>query len=149
MNSRRFIESGSIEAVDQPSFGRIAAHPENDWDGRCCRACSACRGIPADAHEHVHAAVNKFCGKCREPAIVTARPAVLEGHIFSLYIAALPQTLVKGSNHVLGIFGCACAHESNDRRRLLRTRGERPSRPSAAEQHDELAPLQLIELHLR
>ena len=69
------VAARPIRCFDQPGLDWIAAHPENDWDGRGRRACCPRRGIPTDGHEHVYAAADKFCGKCREPVIVTVAPS--------------------------------------------------------------------------
>jgi hypothetical protein len=76
-----------------------------------------------------------------------ARPAELDRDILALDEAALLQTAVKRLQQVHGILGRTRAHESDDRHRLLRARRERPRSCRAAEQRNELAPLQSIELH--
>src|SRR5262249_24918471 len=59
----------------------------------------------------------------------------------------LVQALAKRSGELRAAFRRAEIQEPDHRCRLLRARCERPRRRRAAEQRDELAPLQLIELH--
>jgi hypothetical protein len=66
----------------------------------------------------------------------------------TLDIAGLIQALAERVRHRGIPARRPAAKEANHRhRRLLCTRNERPHRHRAAEQRDELAALQLIELH--
>src|SRR6185503_3428418 len=91
--------------------------------------------------EYVHALLYKFSGERGQPAVVAARPAVLDGHVLAVERAGFSQTFEKRLQHQPSIVGRAGTHETDNRpRRLLCTHRKRPSRSSTAEKRDEIAP---------
>ena len=84
-----------------------------------------------------------------EALVASLRPAILDRDGAALDPAEFAQPLHKGGDPLAPGRRRARAQEPDGRQlaRLLRARRERPRRRRAAEQRDELAPFQLIELH--
>jgi len=75
------------------------------------------------------------------------RPPEFDGHVLALDVAALAQSLAESSHSICERLRRAELEHSNHRHcRLLRARHERPH-GRGAEERDELATFQLIELH--
>jgi hypothetical protein len=67
---------------------------------------------------------------------VVVRPAVFNGDIATLDVAGLSQAALKGENTIRLAFRRGDAKKPDDRHcRLLRSRPERPTDNSVAEQH--------------
>src|SRR5262249_18556417 len=81
--------------------------------------------------------VESFCAALRIPAV--------NDDVVSLHVTKLPELVEQ---HVI-MFQLFVCNEANPPHlaRLLRARCERPRDRRAADQRDELAPFQLIELH--
>jgi hypothetical protein len=93
-------------------------------------------------------AVNQIGRQCRQSVILAVRPAKFDCHIAAPDETSFAQTLVERAQTVRHFVGRSDAEKPCDRhRRLLRARRERPRGRRAAEQRDELAPFQFIELH--
>ena len=75
------------------------------------------------------------------------RPTIFDGHVLALDITGVFEALTKSAQTLRVAVGRYGAEEPNHRHCLLRTRRERPRDGRAAEQRDELAAPQLIELH--
>src|SRR5215470_6060498 len=98
--------------------------------------------------DQVHLGTNQLGGQFGKSLVVPLRPAVLDGDVRTLDITEVAQTQAD-SLKPRGKRRWRCHAEESDPRyfaRLLRASRERPRR-RAAEQRDELAPFQLIELH--
>src|SRR5215470_18074336 len=76
-------------------------------------------------------------------------PSVFDRHVSALDVTGVTQASVKSREKLACQFErCEVEKPDHRHRRLLRARPERPRRRRAAEQRDELAPLDdLIELH--
>src|SRR6516165_4089812 len=84
----------------------------------------------------------------RQSAAFIARPAELDRHVLSFDVASFGQALAECSEQMRGRLWRTGIQESDRRQcRLLRLRRERPCR-RAAEQLDEIASFQPIDLHL-
>jgi hypothetical protein len=79
---------------------------------------------------------------------LSARPPELDRNIAPFLISDLTEALSEGQNIGLEKLGRTCAEKTNYwHRHPLRARTKRPRRRRAAEKRDELATLQLTELH--
>jgi hypothetical protein len=85
-----------------------------------------------------------------ETLVAPLSPAILDGYGSILDPTEFAQSLHKSSGPLAPRQSRGSAQESDGRqlRRLLRLRGERPRSRRAADERDEIAPLQLIEPHL-
>src|SRR5262249_31702486 len=84
---------------------------------------------------------HQVCRQLRQPILLPLRPAVLHCDILAIDEARLLQTLLKRRHEVRRVVSRSDAEKPDYRhRRLLRTRRERPSDRSAAEECDERAP---------
>jgi hypothetical protein len=104
-------------------------------------ACAA-RGLYCD--DYIDAAADKLRRQCWEAAVLAFRRSQLDLDVLSLSVAKLAEGLPKGSQRL----GATNEKKTNspDTIDLLRSPRDRPRRP-AAKQRDELAALQLTELH--
>jgi hypothetical protein len=76
------------------------------------------------------------------------RIAVLDRYILAVDEACFPEALAERGHEMRESLRASAAQEANHRHsRLLRARRERPGRGRAAEQRDELASFQSMELH--
>src|SRR5262249_9089355 len=83
----------------------------------------------------------EFVCQCRQPVVLTVRPAKLDRHVLTCDEAAFAQTAAERSDEVRRVLGRPGTHEADYRRcRLLRARHERPSGYTAAEKCDEFPP---------
>ena len=96
--------------------------------------------------DYGHPAAHKIGCQCGQAAVVASRPAEFNRDVLALNVAALIlQAATECPDEVGGFVGRARAHEP-DHRLLLGVGRQWPSY-CAAEQRDELAALQLFELH--
>src|SRR5687767_14006467 len=79
---------------------------------------------------------------------LSLRRAKLKCNVFPLYIVKFPQSLPEFVFERLRIREAYVERAYLSHLELLRARRERPRCSRAGEQRDELAPSQLIELHL-
>ena len=93
-------------------------------------------------------AADEISHERRQTIVAALQPVVLDRHVLALEIAGFLEALTKRGTILRRAFRRAGVDYSHHRHsRLLRTRRERPAR-YAAEERDELAPFQLIELHV-
>src|ERR1019366_6806304 len=82
----------AIEALNEPRFDGVAAAGEYDWNG-CGRSL---RGqsvrIATTGRDDGDPAADKIGGHCRQPIILSLRPAILDDDVLPLGIAHLLQT---------------------------------------------------------
>src|SRR5262249_29420288 len=82
------------------------------------------------------------------PLVAALRPAVLDCHVAAFHIAGFLQALMECGHHRLVAGGRGGVEKPEHRqRRLLRAGGERDDRRNAAQQREELTPVQLAKLH--
>src|SRR5262245_6429940 len=145
----RQVAAWLVKTFHQAKVNRIASRDENDWDGRrCCLSRAGRRNSATGCNDHRHLAANQVPRQRWELIVVTQRPAKIDLHILSIEIAEFAQPALERDYDSHGIVWRSTAEEPDHRhRRLLRTCRERPSSGRAAEQRDELAPFQLVELH--
>src|SRR5262249_40603448 len=125
------------------SLDRIASCRKYDWDCRSRLLGGFIGWVAADGRDHGYSAVDEFGGQRGETAIVAARPTKLKRNALAFNEAAILQAAPKRFYQMCRLFGRPRTQESNDRQRLLRVHGDRPSR-RAPEQRDELATLHSI-----
>jgi hypothetical protein len=84
----------------------------------------------------------------RQPIVFAVQPAVLDSDFLALDVAGFVEGFTERTNTAHGGLLRLSVDEADHRhRRLLRARVSRPRCRCAAEQCDEVAPFQLIELH--
>src|SRR5262249_25455324 len=106
-----------------------------------CRRCGLRRNCPRRiASDRRHLTANQIGSQRRQSIVVTFTPAIVHGHVSTLDIADLAETLAKGGDDMGGLPGGGAIKEADDwDSALLRARRKRP-RCHTAEQRDELAP---------
>src|SRR5262249_49414388 len=115
-------------------------HEEDNWNGGGRRLRRVCRVNPG-RYNHCDSALNQIGGERGQSIIVTVRPAVFDGYIAPLVIPGFGEALPEPVHPLRRIAGRHSAEESDyRRRRWLRACRERPRR-RAANERDELAPL--------
>ena len=125
---------------DEPLLHRILARREHDRNGRGSRFCR--RRRIAVAGDHGHLTPDQIEGERWQPIGLIVRIAVLNGNVLPLDEAGVFQTLTECRRKMFERRGRRASEEPDHWHRwLLRPRCERPSRCSATEQCDELAPL--------
>src|SRR5213083_1904346 len=98
--------------------------------------------------DHRHLTAYQIGCEVGQSVVLVLRPAILDRHILALDVADFTNALPECGQKACTISRRRAAEEPDHRhRRLLRARGERPRRGRAAEQRDETAPFQWIELH--
>ena len=103
----------------------------------------------AIGRNHRNPTVDQFVCKNRQPTVVAARPAVFNRNILAIDETGLAQTLLEPRDIIRpSLRRCDVEKPDHRHHRLLRVRRERPRGRRSAEHGDEIAPLQLIELHL-
>jgi hypothetical protein len=150
-SGRRERQAGDVAARprqtgDEATAKRVRHCREHDRDdrGRLFR----CERRRSRRHNDIDLEPDKLGGDVRETLGASLRPTNLNRDGASLDPAKFAQSLHK-SGYQLGMGGrCTRDKEPDSRQlpRLLRTRHEWPRR-RAAEERDELASLQLIEVH--
>ena len=106
-----------------------------------------CPGRIGDDHGHL--TTNQLSRHRRHSVVLPLRPAIFDRHVLALDIAGFLQALTERGHHGrVPARRCAVEEPDHRHRRLLRPRRQRPRR-RAAEQGDELAPPQVVELHLQ
>src|SRR5262249_12331187 len=134
------VAAGPGETGDQARPDRVADAGEDDRDCRGCAFRRERRNLPW-GHDHVDLATDEVSGQCRQPIIVTLRPAVFDRQALSLDVADLTQSLVeRGYKQIRRRRRADGAKETDHRHRLLlRTPGGWPSTRCAGEQNDKIA----------
>src|SRR5262245_57481620 len=132
------VAARPIKALYEASLDRIASCRKYNWDCRGGLLGGFIGWVAADGRDHGYSAVDEFGGQRGETAIVAARPTKLKRNALAFNEAAILQATPKRFYQMCRLFGRPRTQESNDRQRLLRVHGDRPSR-RAAEQRDELA----------
>ena len=147
INARR-IAIGSVETGDQPQLDRVVAAGEHDRNG-CGRRFGCERGPDASCRsDDIDSTPNQVTGERRQPIVLTLSPAIFHRHVLPFGVPAILQSLMECCECIGGLARRSAAEKPDHRdRRLLRVRRERPRRSRAAEQRDELAPPQPIEMH--
>src|SRR5262245_31311735 len=144
----REVSAWARETGDEARRDRVVAAGKDDrrrGGGAlrrvCCKVAAACGN-------QVDPTADEFGGQRRQPIVLTLRPAVLDCHVLALDITSLFEALSERGHVCCKGSWRSTAEIANHRQLgLLGSDGERPRRRRAAEERDELASLQLIELH--
>jgi hypothetical protein len=142
------VAARSRQTSDQAGPDRVRHRREHDRDDRCRMLCrEGCRGCHRD--NDIDLEPGKLGRDLGEAFLASLRPAILDRDGAILSPTKLAQSLHK-SGEALALSRRRGTQESDGRQfaRLLRTGREWPHGSRAAEQRDELAPFQLIKLHL-
>ena len=103
--------------------------------------------------DHGHATADEVGHQRWQSIVLAFQPVVLDRHVLAFDGAGFVEAFTERSANARGARGPLAADECNGRRRrLLGTSRKRPCDPCAcraAEQRDELASLQPIEMHPR
>ena len=98
--------------------------------------------------EHVDVESKEFLGQRWQPIIIPLRPTELDEEIATFDPAEIAKSGAKRRNATcLTGRGYKTQEADTSNLKRLRARRERPRSSRAAEQRDEIAPFQLIELH--
>src|SRR5262245_50737359 len=142
------VTAGAAQARDQPEVDRVTRYKEDDWSclGRGLRRKNR-RGRWRDNYSHL--AMNKISRQCRQFVVPAFGPEIFDRHILALDKSGRLQPQAECAQPVYVQVGRVAAYKPNSWQLawLLCARRERPSDCRAAEQRDEIAPFQLIELH--
>src|SRR5262249_16867360 len=146
------IPAWSCKAGDQFVSHRIGHGYRDDGDCAGCLLGRAC-GRRANRDDDIGLAPNQFGSQLAEPIRIPICKKALYGKVLSLCVTKFVQSLQEGVEHVEGwVVKLGAARGQNayprDLRWLVRAGGEWPQGSRAAEQRYELAPFQLIELHM-
>src|SRR5262249_5162015 len=96
---------------------------------------------------HCHPSANEVSRQRRQPIIMALCPPELDRNVLAFDIAGLRKAATETGHEWFVLLGrCRIEEPDHRHRRLLRTRRDRPC-SRAADERDELAPLQLIDLH--
>src|SRR5262249_1921071 len=140
------LPPGRLRLATRPSFTGSVPAAEDDWYRCGCRLGGDCREAVADDDRDLTA--NKIGRQFRQSIGLMLSPTELDGDVPALDVACFLETIAECSCKRCPRVSRRAVQVSDHRhRRLLRARRERPCRRSAAEQRDELAAVQLIELH--
>ena len=132
-----------VAAVDgtcsKSKFDWVGRRFKNDRNG-CSRRFRCERRHSAARCNHCDLSMNQFVCQCRQAIVMAISPTVLDHEVLTFDQIGFAQASPKCSR-AIGVGLRRAGTEESDHRhcRLLRARGERPSR-RAAEQGDEIAP---------
>src|SRR5262249_12814720 len=104
-----------------------------------------CRSAASRRDDHGHAPADHVPGQRYKSIGLTIRGTEINCRVSAFDVTGVFQRLAE-CRHQVKVKGLAVEKSDHRKRRLLRARRERP-RGRAAEQRDELAASQLIELH--
>src|SRR5262245_35227623 len=136
------------EASDKTKPDRVFRDPEDDGDRRGCCFGRQRRRNTSGRDNHGDLPPNQLGRQLRQPIKLILAPTVYDRYVIALDIAGVLEALAKSAQTVLNSLRRSVIKEADHRhRRLLRARREWTRHSRAAEQRDELAPPQLIELH--
>ena len=146
------IDAGRVaarpgEAGDKTKPDRVIADAEDDRDRRGCSFGRQC-GQVAGRGDHGHLSANQIGHQCRQAIVLALQPVVLDCHVLAFDGAGFVEAFAeRGRIARVGIGRSVSDKPDHRHRRLLCARRERPRGRRAAEQRDEIAPFQLIEVH--
>src|SRR5215469_18304109 len=130
----------SIEVVSQTHFDWVLVANEYNWDGGRSRFRCECRHCPANCRDDSNVTIDQIDCQCRQLIIVTICPAVLNGNVLTLDIAALFETVMKCSDDRIGFAGRPTAKPSDLWWGALLRMGSSRSHDKRSYQRDELPP---------
>jgi hypothetical protein len=104
------------------------------------------RKTAATRDNNVHTVLNEVVGQISQPLGSTFPEAVNNGDVLALAVTGFAEALDEGTPGILGRRRCV-EKADHPYRSLFRARREWPCGGCAAEQRDELATFQLIDLH--
>src|SRR5262245_19779436 len=100
--------------------------------------------ITAGRSDHGTLTANQIRRHCRQPIVLTIRPAIFDRSVLSLGVAVYLESLAEHSHQVCSFAGSSRVEKPDHRHcRLLRARCERPRHRRAAEKRYELAALRV------
>src|SRR5258708_39155276 len=89
---------GRLRFATRPSWLGSAPRLKTMGMVDCRRFCGHCRRRTANRNDHCNAAADQVSCHCRQPIILTVRPAVFHRHILVLDVADFLQALMNGGN---------------------------------------------------
>src|SRR5262249_16812104 len=129
----------SGKAGDKTEPDRVFGGDEHDGDRRGYRLGSE-RWTRGGRGDHSDPSLHQVRRQLRQSIKLILGPAVFNGHVLALDVAAILQALAKCAQTVRHSVSRSGVKKPDHRhRRLLRARRERPRCSSAAEKRDELA----------
>ncbi len=127
------VAAGLGEARNKTELDRVFADDEDDGDRGGRRLCRK-RRRSASRGDHGKRPANQFGRQPRQSIVLVFGPTVYDRHVLALDIAAVFEALAECAQTVRArVRRCGAEEPDHRQRRLLRARGERPNRRSAAE----------------
>jgi hypothetical protein len=140
------VAVGPGQAADETEPDRVFGDHEDDGDRRG-RRLGGHRRHRAHGGDDGDLSAHEVGQELRQPVVLTLGKAVDDRRVLALDVARLLEALAEHVQAVGDRVRRRTIDKSYHRRRRLGMRGERPRRRCAAEQRNELSPLQAIELH--
>ena len=121
----RDVAARPVKAGDEAELDRVAAHFEDDRNGRGRRLCRK-RRRSAGRGNHGHLTMNQIGRHCRQPIVLVFRPAVFDRDVLALdvtgfaqpfdgmrrQLSRIPRRDAASRNPITGIAGC-CARAAS------------------------------------
>src|SRR5262245_49656177 len=126
---------------------RVSTEAKRDRDRRR-RGFGCKRGRIAQGSDSCNATADEVTHERRQAIVLAAEPMVLNDSVLAFNVAGFAEAFRERCRMASGAIERSTTDTADHRhRRLLRARRERPRDRPAAEERDELATFQLIELH--
>ena len=134
------------EAGNDPGGDGVADIQDDDWNRRGC-ALRRTRSRSPVGHDHVDLLTDKFGRERGELVVFLVGPAERDDEGLAFDVSEIPKAGSECLDTACKDRGGGRPEKSDSGRRLLRARRDRPGGCRAADEGDELAPSQVIEVH--
>src|SRR5262249_33479259 len=135
------VATGSSQACDKPELHRVLAHGKYDGDCRGCSFRGECSRLIPSCRDHSHLPAHQIGHHPRQTIVVAFDPMILDGYVLTVDIAGFAKTFIESGRIArIGMRRLAANDPDHGKRRLLRTRRERPRNGSTATKPNEIAP---------
>src|SRR5262249_15618184 len=139
------LPPGRARLTAMPSGKRVSHRRSDNWDYRGRLLCGN-GGWSSPGHDDTDLEVDKLGRNLGQTLVVSLRPPILDDDVAAVDPAELAKPLHESGDPLALGRTRARTQEPDSVRRLLRVRRYRTNR-CAARDRDELAPLELTDLH--